>query len=133
MDKTDLIKHVTGQLIGEGNLSIIDSAFSADYTAHSGDRTHRGQKFIRQFTKQLRTTIPDVKIVKTEILMQSENILTWQRTLKGTHKAGLMGIPASDEKVKWYEIVVSRFDHDKITEEWVASDLAFQLMLKQKR
>jgi hypothetical protein len=35
--------------------------------------------------------------------------------------------------VKWYEIVVSRFDKDKIIEEWVVSDLAFQLMLKQNR
>ena len=58
--------------------------------------------------------------------------MTWQRTLSGTHKADLKGIPASNKKVKWYEIVVTRFDKDKIIEEWLASDLAFQLMLKHK-
>lgn len=132
MDKTDKIKYITDQLIGKGNLSIVDSAFSADYLAHSGDKTHGGLKFIKQFAKQMRTAIPDIKIVKIEILSQTDTILTWQRVLSGTHKASLKGIPASDKKVKWYEIVVSRFDQDKIIEEWVASDLAFQLMLKLK-
>ena len=44
----------------------------------------------------------------------------------------MKGIPASNKKVRWYEIVVSRFDNDKIIEEWVVSDLGFQLMLKHK-
>ena len=132
MDKTDQIKHIAGQLIGQGNLNIIDSAFSADYVAHAGEKNHNGHLFIKQFTKQLRTAIPDIKIEKIEILSQNDNLLTWQRRFSGTHKAAFRGIPASNKKVKWFEIVVSRFDIDKIAEEWIASDLAFQLMLKQK-
>jgi len=132
MDRFEQIKSIADQLIGQGNLNIVDSAFSADYIAHSGEKTHNGHKFIKQFTKQLRTAIPDIKIVKIEVLSQADNLLTWQRTLSGTHKSNLKGIPASNKKVKWYEIVVSRFDKDKIIEEWVASDLAFQLMLKLK-
>lgn len=132
MDRLEQIKNIADQLIGQGNLNIVDSAFSADYIAHAGEKTHTGHKFIKQFTKQVRTAIPDVKIIKIEILSQADNVLTWQRTLSGTHKADLLGIPASNKKIKWYEIVVSRFDKDKIIEEWLASDLAFQLMLKLK-
>lgn len=132
MDRLEQIKNIADQLIGQGNLNIVDSAFSADYIAHAGEKTHTGHKFIKQFTKQVRTAIPDVKIIKIEILSQADNVLTWQRTLSGTHKADLQGIPASNKKIKWYEIVVSRFDKDKIIEEWLASDLAFQLMLKLK-
>lgn len=132
MDRLEQIKNISDQLIGEGNLNIVESAFSADYIAHAGEKTHIGQKFIKQFTQQLRTAIPDIKIVKIEILSQTDNLLTWQRTLSGTHKSSLIGIPASNKKVKWYEMVVSRFEKDKIIEEWVASDLAVQLMLKQK-
>jgi len=132
MDRTNQIKFIADQLIEQGNLNIVETAFSTDYIAHSGEKTHHGHKFIRQFIKQLRTAIPDIKIVNIEILHQTENILTWQRKLSGIHKANLKGIPASNKKVKWYEIVVSRFDKDKIVEEWVATDLAFQLMLKQK-
>lgn len=132
MDKFEQLKQLTFQLIEQGNLNIIDAAFSEDYIAHAGEKSYKGLKFIKQFTKQVRTTIPDIKIVKIELLSYSENVLTWQRTLRGTHKMNLKGIPASNKKVKWYEIVVSKFVNDKIVEEWIASDLAFQLMLKQK-
>lgn len=132
MDRFEQIKYIADQLIGQGNLNRVDSVFSTEYLVHAGEKTHNGHKFIKQFTIQLRTAIPDIKIEKIEILSDSDNVLTWQRTLSGTHKADLKGIPASNKKVKWYEIVVSRFDKDKIIEEWVASDLAFQLMLKLK-
>lgn len=132
MDRFEQINHIADQLIGQGNLNIVDTAFSADYVAHTGDKSHNGHKFIKQYTKQVRMAIPDIKINKIEILSHSDNVVTWQRTINGTHKADLKGIPASNRKVKWYEIVVSRFDKDKIVEEWLASDLAFQLMLKQK-
>ena len=43
----------------------------------------------------------------------------------------MMGIPPSKKKIKWNEMVVSRFEGDKIAEEWVVSELAGQLLLKQ--
>lgn len=132
MDKLNQIKYAVDQLIGQGNLDIVDSVFSENYVAHSGDKSYNGHKFIKQFARQVRTAIPNIKIVTIEILSHSDNVITWQRTFGGTHKADLKGIPASNKKVKWYEIVVSRFDKDKIIEEWVVSDLAFQLMLKLK-
>lgn len=132
MDKLNQIKYIADQLIGQGNLNIIDTSFSVNYIAHAGGKNHNGHKFIKQFTKEIRTAIPDIKIVKIEILSQTDHVLTWQRTFSGTHKAGLKGIPASNKKIKWHEIVVSRFEQDKIIEEWVVSDLAAQLMLKLK-
>ncbi|MBK9510455.1 MAG: ester cyclase [Cytophagaceae bacterium] len=132
MAKFDRLKQITDQLLSQGNSEIVDSAFSESYVAHSGDKNHKGHAFIKQFIKQLRTAIPDLKIVKIEVLAQSENLITWQRTLSGTHKAALKGIPASHKKIKWYEMVVTRFEGDKIAEEWLISDLAFQMMLKLK-
>ncbi len=131
MDRTEKLTYITDQLIGQGNFQIIDSAFSDDYIVHAGDKRYIGSKFIKQFATQMRRAIPDISVVKIEIISQTDDVVTWQRAFSGTHKASLKGIPASHKKVKWYEIVVSRFLQDKITEEWVASDLAFQLMLKQ--
>ncbi len=132
MNKANHLKYLAEELLGQGNLNVVDTAFAANYTAHAGQKTHHGHKFIKQFTTQLRSAIPDLKIVKIEILSDTENVLTWQRTLTGTHKANLKGIPASNLRVEWYEMVVSRFEQDQIIEEWIASDLAFQLMLKQR-
>jgi predicted ester cyclase len=133
MDKLNTVKNTVDQLLGQGNFDIVDSVFSVNYVAHSGDKSYNGHKFIKQFAKQVRTALPNIKILNIELLSQTDNILTWQRTFSGTHKADLMGIPASNKKVKWYEIVVSRFDKDKIVEEWLVSDLAFQLILKQDK
>jgi len=132
MNHSDRIKYIATQLFEKGNLNLVESAFSEDYLAHAGEKSYQGIPFIKQFIKQLRTAIPDLKIVKMEILSLADQAVTWQIILSGTHKAPLKGIPASDKKVKWYEIVVSRFENDKIAEEWLNSDLALQLMLKQK-
>ncbi|MGE5355060.1 MAG: ester cyclase [Deltaproteobacteria bacterium] len=132
MARTEQIKNIAIQLISEGNLNIVDTYFSADYIAHAGEKTYNGHKFIMKFSKQLRTAIPDIKIVNIEILSQTEEMITWQRKLSGTHKSALKGIPASNKKIKWHEMLVSRFHDDKIIEEWIISDLAFQLMLKLK-
>ena len=133
MDKLNTVKNTVDQLLGQGNFDIVDSVFSVNYVAYSGDKSYNGHKFIKQFAKQVRTALPNIKILNIELLSQTDNVLTWQRTFSGTHKADLMGIPASNKKVKWYEIVVSRFDKDKIVEEWLVSDLAFQLILKQDK
>jgi predicted ester cyclase len=37
----------------------------------------------------------------------------WQRTLHGTHKSNMMGIPPSEKKIQRNEMVVSRCEGDK--------------------
>lgn len=132
MDKFNHIKYTAEQLFDNGNLDIVDTVFSESYIAHMGDKSYKGHKFIKQFVKKIRVAIPNIKVVKIKLLSNTENTICWQRTLSGTHKESLKGIPPSNKKVNWYEMVVSRFENDKIIEEWIVSDLAFQLLLKLK-
>ncbi len=132
MDRSEHLKFISNQLFCQGNFELVESTFSSEYIAHAGEKTYSGHKFIKQFIKQVRKAIPDIRIVRIDILSNAENKLTWQRTFTGTNKFSLKGIAASNKKVKWYEIVVSRFENDKIVEEWISSDLAFQLMMKHK-
>lgn len=133
MNKEKQIEYIAKQLFEQGNVKIIDSVFVESYVAHDGDIKHLGQKFVKQYIGKLRLAIPDLKIEKIEFLSQTENTLTWQRTLSGTHKTEMQGIPASMKKVKWNEIVVTRFDGEKIAEDWLVSNLAFQLIIKQAK
>lgn len=133
MNKINQINTALEQLFEEGNIDIVESIFSKNYIAHHGDKTNSGQDFIKKFTKQLRKALPDLKIINVEFLSQTNNMVTWQRSFSGTHTAAMKSIPASNKKIKWHEIVVSRFEDDKIVEEWLVSDLAFQMMLKQGR
>jgi len=133
MNRNEKIEHIAKQLFEHGNDEIIDSAFVEGYIAHYGDKKHTGQKFVKQYIEKLRLAIPDIKILKIEFLAKTEKILTWQRTFSGTHKAEMQGIPASMKKLKWHEIVVTRIEGEKIAEDWLVSDLAFQLMIKQTK
>lgn len=131
MNREKQILYAAEQLFEQGNVGIIETVFALDYVAHEGDKTHKGQNFIAQFIRQLRTAIPDIKISRIENLCETENIITWQRTLSGTHKKNIRGIPASQKKVRWNEIVVTRFEGKVIAEEWIVSNLPFQLLLNQ--
>ncbi|WP_299549001.1 ester cyclase [Seonamhaeicola sp.] len=133
MDKEQLITFAAKELISQANLDVINEVFSTDYIAHSGDKKYQGHDFLKRWTKQMHSAIQDITVDQILFLSQDEQNITWQRTLTGRHVNNLRGIPATNKKVTWTEIVVSRFENNKIIEEWVVSELAGELMLKQQK
>jgi len=132
-NKKEYISNTLEELIGKGNLEIIKQSFATDYIVHAGSKEYKGHSFLKRFTGQLRSAIPDVRIVNVKFLAEDKATIVWQRRLKGTHKVEMKGIPASGKKVEWVDMVVSRFNADKITEEWVVSELMGELLLKVSR
>jgi predicted ester cyclase len=132
MDKNqeEIIKYAIEELIGKGNLGIIDETFATDYVAHAGEKEYSGHSFIKRFANQLRTAFPDIHVVEVKFLAQDVNTIVWQRTLRGTHEVKMQGIPPSGKKVKWADMVVTRFKNGKIVEDWVVSELMGELLLK---
>jgi steroid delta-isomerase-like uncharacterized protein len=132
-NKEEKIRHALAELAEKGNLGIVDATFATDYVAHAGEKEYSGHSFIKRFAKQLRTAIPDMRVVEIKFLAQDANTIVWQRTFRGTNKVAMRGIPASGKKVKWVEMVVTRFKNEKIAEEWVVSELMGELLLKVPR
>ncbi len=132
MNSEDKIEFIAKQLFEMGNIELIDDAFVENYIAHDGDKIHIGKKFVKEYIRKLRLAIPDIKLEKIEFLSKTENTITWQRYFRGTHKAKMQGIPASMKKLEWNEMIVTRFEGEKIAEDWLVSNLAFQLMIKHK-
>lgn len=130
MNKEEKIRNAAGQLIEKGNLAVVDAAFAVDYLAHAQGKLYKGHDFIIRWEKQLRRAFPDLSIKDIRIFAEEGNKISWLRTLQGTHQVNLMGIPPSGKKVIWNEMLVSRFEGDKIAEEWIVSELAGQLMLR---
>jgi len=127
------IRFANDELLGKGNLDVVDIVFSTNYVVHAGGKDHSGHTFVRRFVKLLRSAIPDLRVVEVEILVQADDTVVWQRTLSGTHEADTLGIPPSGKKVVWRDMVVTRFDGEKIAEEWSVSELAGELILKLPR
>ena len=93
------IRFANDELLGKGNLDVVDEVFAAEYVAHAGGKDHKGHKFVRRFVGQLRSAIPNLRVVEVEFLIQRGDTIAWQRTISGTHRADLMGIPPSGQKV----------------------------------
>ena len=70
------------------------------------------------------------EVFSSEYLAHVDDTVTWQRTLRGTHKNAMLGIPPSGKRVEWKDMLHTRFDGDQIAEEWAVSELAGELMLK---
>ena len=124
------IRFATEEILGKGNLDVVDEVFATDFVLHAGGKDHKGPEFVRRFAKRLRSAIPDLRVVEVALLVQAGDTIAWQRTLSGTHVADMMGIPPSGRKVKWRDMVVTRFDGEKIAEDWGVSELAGELALK---
>lgn len=133
MNIEEQINNSNYQLIDQGNMDAVEKFFSIDYVAHAEDKDYKGHDFVKRFTKKIRAALPDISLMKVEILVSAGNTIAWKRTLQGTHKSDMMGIPPSAKKIIWNDMVVSRFDGGKIAEEWVVSELAGQLLLKQPK
>ena len=125
------IQFAHDEIVAQGNLGVVDEFFATDYVLHAGGKTHKGTRFVRRFIGQLRSAIPDLRVVKIECLIEAGDTMAWQRTLRGTHQADMMGIPATGQRVEWRDMMVTRFADGKIAEEWGVSELAEQLLLKQ--
>jgi len=128
--KEERIRFANDEVVGKGNLDIVDEIFTTDYIAHAGGKDHTGLDFIRRFTKLMHASIPDIQVVEVTFLIEAGDTIAWQRTLRGTHEADMMGIPPSGQTVEWRDMVVTRFVGEKIAEEWVVSELAGALLLK---
>lgn len=128
--KQEQIRYAFDELIGNGNSGIVEATFATDYVAHAGEKEHSGHSFIKRFADQLRMAIPNIRVVDVKFLAQDANTIVWLRTLKGTHEVEMQGIPPSGKKVKWVDMVVTRFKNEKIAEEWIVSELMGELLLK---
>ncbi len=129
--KEERIRFANDEILGKGNLRVVDEIFAIDYVLHAGGKDHKGPEFVRRFARLLRSAIPDLRVAGVAFLIEAGDTIAWQRTLTGTHEAGLMGIPPTGQKVEWRDMLVTRFDGEKIAEEWAVSELAEKLLLRQ--
>jgi len=126
------IKKANTVLINNGNLEVVGDYFASDYLVHLTDRVMKGgHNTVRNILGSLQKSFPDIH-VEVDILLEGESRVAWQRTLRGTHEATFKNFPASGLQLIWRDMVTSQFRDGLITEEWVLTDLAEQLLLSRK-
>lgn len=132
MSLASKIKEANTMLIVNGDLDRAREFFTPDYTVHLTDRLMKGgHSFVQDIISSLRKSFPDIQ-VDVDILLEGEDRVAWQRTLRATHNGKFKSFPPSGLPIVWRDMVTSQFRDGLIAEEWVISDLAEQLLLSRK-
>ena len=70
-----------------------------------------------QFIGAMFEAFPDLNITLDDVFSSGDKV-AYRMTIKGTHKAELMGIPATNKAVTIGSIGIARVSGGKIVEEW---------------
>lgn len=126
------IQEANAALIQDGKLDAVEDFFTVDYVAHATDfDLTGGPDAIRAYLAMLRDAFPDIR-VEVEVLVEAEDRIAWQRTLRATQEGAFQGFPASGRQIVWRDMIASRFRDGLIAEEWVVTDLAERLLRARK-
>lgn len=125
------IRQANAVLLAGGDLDAIDDYFAPDYVAHLTDRELKGTDAVATFIRRLRHAFTDLEL-DVEVLVEADDRIAWQRTMRGTHEGDFAGFPATGTETVWRDMVTTRFRDGRIAEEWSISDLAEQLLRARK-
>ena len=129
----DTIRAANAAILAAGDLDAIGEFFATDHVAHLTDRDLTGgPPSVRRYVEMIRRSFPDLE-VEVDILLEGEDRVAWQRTVRATHREDFMGFPATGRRIGWRDMATSRIRDGLIAEEWVISDLAERLLLARKR
>ncbi len=65
-NKEELIKFGNNELIEKGSTDVITELFATNYVVHAEGKNYKGHGFIKRWAKQLRSAIPDIRVLKEE-------------------------------------------------------------------
>jgi predicted ester cyclase len=125
--------HAANTLFTAANDDAIGDHFSPDYVAHVTDRRLAGgHALVRHQLALYRTAFSDLRL-EVEVLVEADDRIAWQRTLRAVHSGPFLGFPATGAELVWRDVVTSRIAAGLIVEEWVITDLVERLVLARKR
>lgn len=126
------IKKASAALLERGETDAVADYFSPDYIVHTTDNDMAGgHALIRKVVAMHQKAFGDIATT-LDILAEQDDRVAWQRTIRATHKGAYKGFPATNRRMVWREMVVSRFKDGLVVEEWYITDLAEQLLLARK-
>ena len=127
------IHEANSALVVNGHLEAIGDYFTSDYVIHLTDHIMGGgHDVVRIFLGEYQRAFSDLE-VEVEILVEGNDRVAWQRTLRATHEGDFKGFPATGRPIIWRDMVTSRFRDVRIAEDWVITDIAERLVLAKKR
>ncbi len=123
-----MIEAANRRILADRDDAAIDAFFAPTYVAHGTNRDlSGGPAAVRTFLEGLRRAFADLE-ARVEVLAETDDRVAWQRTFSGTQTGAYQGFPATNRRIEWRDMVVSRVRDGQVEEDWVVTDLAERLL-----
>jgi predicted ester cyclase len=112
MDEVTHARTALEQVCARGDLERARELYADDFLDHVNALDFRGQEGIAKSVAMYRAMFPDLRIEVVDQVADGDHVVSrW--VLHGTHRGRRVTLPG---------ITISRFENDKIAEDWTVSD-----------
>jgi len=106
------------EALNKKDIEGIEDIYDPNVVYHgTGELAEADRGAFVQFIGAMLEAFPDTNVT-VDNLFSSGDKVTYRMTIKGTHKAELMGIPATNKAITVRSIGIVRVSGGKIVEEW---------------
>lgn len=119
--RRELIQRVWAQTWNLGDVDALDELHGSDYLRRSNESQPLDLDAFKASITATRSAFPDLTTTVDEVVLEGDHAaIRWHS--EGTHKATLLGVPATNRRVRVSGATFARFDGDRISEEVVTWD-----------
>jgi predicted ester cyclase len=120
-----LIKRFYDEVVGGGNLDLIDEFVSESIVDHEEGMPGQppGRDGVRFFVNAMREAIPDIRPKDYEPNLVDGNLEAARTVFSGTHDGELMGVAPTGQTVEFESIDIIRLEDGKVVEHWGVTDV----------
>jgi steroid delta-isomerase-like uncharacterized protein len=97
--------------------------FAADFLTHSAPPgappTREG---LKQTNLAIRAALPDIQSAVEDVIAEGDEVV-WHWSARGTHRAPLLGLPATGKQITITGITIDRIAGGQIAERWDQVDM----------
>jgi steroid delta-isomerase-like uncharacterized protein len=122
-DGAELIKRFYDEVLGGGNLDLIDELAADDITDHEEGLPGQpeGKEGVKFFVSAMRSAISNVS-AETDVTLSEGDLAAARTIVRGTHDGELLGVPASNKPVEFESLDIIRTQDGKVAEHWGVTD-----------
>ena len=118
-----IARRITDEFWNGGDRAVLDQLLTAGYTHHDPSRPDvRTREEFAAAALGLRASFPDIA-VDAEAWIAEGDLVMKRWTMRGTHQAEFLGIPASGKQVSYSGMTIYRLERDQIVECWYNHDV----------
>jgi predicted ester cyclase len=115
---TRIVREFTRIFKNEHNVDGVGHLFASDFVHHFQPPIRPGFDGFKDIGRMMNTAFPDVVVTEEDLIVGGDKVVE-RSSAVATHKASMMGEPATNRRVRWTEIHIYRLREGEICEHWV--------------